>query len=139
MFNRVFSLQTYVSGVEATSQYDGLGTKESPYIVEFQRKDPNNPFHWTQRRKWLITSIVTMSVFVVTLTSSAPASSSQELIPDFNISRTAFTLSISLFVLGFAIGPAFWGPMVRVCLSWIQVFFIFLLRMHETSGTIEPS
>ncbi|KAH8173728.1 major facilitator superfamily protein [Sarocladium implicatum] len=102
--------------------FDGCGTVEDPYVVEFKRDDPNNPFNWSQPRKWVITSVVTLSVFVVTLTSSAPASSSKELIPDLDLTRTEFTLSISLFVLGFAIGPAFWGPMSELYgrkLQWI--------------------
>nr|WGG62599.1 SorD [Stagonospora sp.] len=97
--------------VEKTHDYNGSGTEDDPFVVEFQKDDPSNPMNWSQTRKWFITAIVTLSVFIVTMTSSAPSSSSQELTPEFNLSRIEFTLSISLFVLGFAIGPAFWGPM----------------------------
>jgi hypothetical protein len=102
--------------VEKTHIYDGSGTEDDPFVVEFQRDDESNPMNWSQARKWFITAIVTMSVFIVTMASSAPSSTSRELTPEFNLSRIEFTLSISLFVLGFAIGPAFWGPMVRASL-----------------------
>ncbi|KAK8122660.1 MFS transporter [Apiospora sp. TS-2023a] len=97
--------------VEKSHLYDGQGTEENPFVVEFQKDDPSNPMNWSQLRKWFITAIVTMSVFIVTLTSSAYSSSAQERIPEFNISRTVFILGVSLFVLGFAIGPAVWGPL----------------------------
>lgn len=98
--------------VEKSRLYDGNGTEQDPFIVKFQRDDPSNPMNWSQFRKWSITAILTVSVFIVTLTSSAPSSSAQELIPEYNISCVLFILGVSLFVLGFAIGPAFWGPLV---------------------------
>jgi hypothetical protein len=124
---------TRTGDVERTHNYDGSGTEEDPFVVEFQKDNLGNPMNWSQSRKWLITAIVTMSVFIVTMTSSAPSSSSRELIPDFNISRIEFTLSISLFVLGFAIGPAFWGPMVRVW-SFLSLALLFSSSFHPGSA-----
>ncbi|KAK5791523.1 hypothetical protein VI817_006832 [Penicillium citrinum] len=98
--------------VEKTPFYDGHGTEEDPFVVEFQKDDPGNPMNWGSFRKWFITSIVTTSVFAVTLTSSAYAVSANEVFEDFpKISSEIFTLGLSLFVLGFAIGPALWGPL----------------------------
>ncbi|GFF92859.1 MFS multidrug transporter, putative [Aspergillus udagawae] len=98
--------------VQQTHIYDGQGTQEDPFIVEFQKDDPGNPMNWSQLRKWFITAIVTVSVFAITFTSSAYSASANELIPDFNISTEVFTVGLSLFVLGFAIGPAVWGPLM---------------------------
>ncbi|GFF48458.1 MFS multidrug transporter, putative [Aspergillus udagawae] len=98
--------------VQQTHIYDGQGTQEDPFIVEFQKDDPGNPMNWSQLRKWFITAIVTFSVFAITFTSSAYSTSANELIPDFNISTEVFTVGLSLFVLGFAIGPAVWGPLM---------------------------
>jgi hypothetical protein len=120
---------TRFGNIEKSHTYDGSGTEEDPFVVEFQRDDPSNPMNWSQSRKWFITSIVTMSVFIVTMTSSAPSSTSRELTPNFNISRIEFTLTISLFILGFAIGPAFWGPMVRALL------FLNLALLSSSSFT----
>lgn len=72
--------------------------------------------NWSQFRKWFITAIVTFSVFAITFTSSAYSASAAELIPDFSISTEVFTVGLSLFVLGFAIGPAVWGPLVSSAL-----------------------
>ena len=97
--------------------YRGSGTLGDPFIVEFLPNDPLNPMNWSLARKWLYTVIVTLSVFVVTLTSSAYAASANEVIAEFNISKEVFSVGVSLFVLGFAIGPAVWAPLVRRLLS----------------------
>lgn len=97
---------------EKNHTYDGQGTEEDPYVVEFQKDDPHNPMNWSQFRKWLITTIVTLSVFAVTLTSSVYAGSANEVIADFDISAEVFIVGVSLFVLGFAIGPVVWAPLV---------------------------
>ncbi|EAW16944.1 MFS transporter [Aspergillus fischeri NRRL 181] len=86
--------------VKQSPIYDGQGTEEDPFIVEFQKDDPGNPMNWSQFRKWFITAIVTFSVFAITFTSSAYSASANELIPDFSMSTEVFTVGLSLFVLG---------------------------------------
>lgn len=102
------------SNVEKQYLYNGQGTPEDPFIVEFQKDDPENPMNWSPLRKWFITAIVTWSVFAVTFTSSADSESSNEVISEFNISTEVFIAGVSIFVLGFAIGPAVWGPLVSI-------------------------
>ncbi|PLB51375.1 putative MFS transporter [Aspergillus steynii IBT 23096] len=101
--------------IEKTHVYNGLGTAEDPFLVEFRADDAGNPMNWSRSRKWTITAIVTVSVFAVTFTSSAYSVSSSEIMQEFNVSSEVSTLGLSLFVLGFAIGPALWGPLVSSC------------------------
>lgn len=98
--------------VEKTPVYNGHGTEEDPFVVEFQKDDPGNPINWGFIRKWAITFIATISVFTVTLTSSAYSVSANEVSGDIvDIDSEVFTLGLSLFILGFAVGPALWGPL----------------------------
>ncbi|KXG47594.1 Major facilitator superfamily domain, general substrate transporter [Penicillium griseofulvum] len=97
--------------VEKSHTYDGSGTEDDPFVVEFQKDDPSNPMNWGQFRKWFIAAIATSSVFAVTFTSSAYSVSANEVFQDFDISTEVFIVGLSLFVLGFAIGPAVWGPL----------------------------
>lgn len=103
--------------VEKKHIYEGHGTEEDPFVVEFQKDDPSNPMNWSSFRKWSVTTIATFSVFAVTLTSSAYSVSANEVFQSFDVSTEVFTLGLSLFVLGFAIGPAVWGPLVRKSIS----------------------
>lgn len=100
--------------IETTHAYDGLGTMGNPFVVEFHEGDSGNPMNWSSFRKWGIAAIVTLSVFAVTFTSSAYSQSSIELMQDLNMGSEIFILGLSLFVLGFAIGPALWGPLVGI-------------------------
>ncbi|RDW57591.1 hypothetical protein BP6252_13673 [Coleophoma cylindrospora] len=91
--------------------YHGSGTAADPFVVEFLPDDHRNPMNFARPRKWLITSIGIMSVFAITLTSSAYASSATEIRAEFNCSGELFALGVSLYVLGFAVGPALWAPL----------------------------
>lgn len=62
-------------------------------------------------RKWLLTSVVTLSILAITLTSSAYSGSSRLLIAEFDVSSEVYSLGVSFFVLGFAVGPALWAPL----------------------------
>jgi MFS family permease len=89
----------------------GTGIPEDPYLVRLTCGDPRNPMNYTLRKKWAITSLVTTSVFAVTMTSSAYSGSSHEIQEVFAISSEVSTLGVALFVLGFAIGPCLWAPL----------------------------
>lgn len=105
-----------------SSPYHGSGTALDPFVVEFGVGDPRNPMNFSAARKWMITSVVTLSVFAVTLTSSAYSGSADQIREEFNSSREVFALGISLYVLGFAVGPALWAPLSE--LYGRQVLFI---------------
>ncbi|KAL7921466.1 major facilitator superfamily domain-containing protein [Trichoderma austrokoningii] len=94
-----------------SKNYSGEGTDSNPYIVEFQFEDPGNAMNFSPAKKWFIIFIVTLSVFSVTLTSSAYSGSATEVVKQFHCSSEIFALGISLYVLGFAIGPALWAPL----------------------------
>ena len=94
--------------------YDGSGTVEDPFVVRFLEKDPGNPMTWTDAKKWGITAVVSVATLAVTLVSSAYTGGIDKLIAEFHISITVATLGISLFVLGFAIGPLIWAPLSEV-------------------------
>lgn len=36
-------------------QYEGEGTLESPYIVDWNINDPENPYNWPRTRRWALT------------------------------------------------------------------------------------
>lgn len=45
-----------------TSKYPGGGTPEDPYVVDWHIGDPENPFNWSTRRKWIITLQVAVPI-----------------------------------------------------------------------------
>ena len=45
-------IQEYDKGHD---KYTGRGTREDPFIVDWDDHDPENPINWTKGRRWLIT------------------------------------------------------------------------------------
>ncbi|KAJ5287136.1 hypothetical protein N7478_002822 [Penicillium angulare] len=91
--------------------YSGKGTDNDPYIIDFLDNDPQDGMNFSNGRKWAITVAQSMSTFVVTFSSSVYASGIEGVVARFNVSEEVATLGLSLFVLGFAVGPLIWAPM----------------------------
>jgi hypothetical protein len=52
-------------------EYEGAGTEEDPYAVEWINNDPRNPMEWPKTKKWIMALAVANSVLVVSFCSSA--------------------------------------------------------------------
>ncbi|EST09673.1 Major facilitator superfamily [Kalmanozyma brasiliensis GHG001] len=96
-------------------RYQGSGTREDPYLVEWLPKDAENPQTWSQVYKWTQTIQVAIATLSVALASSAYSGAVASIHEQFHPSRDIIvTLGVSLFVLGFAFGPLFWAPFSEV-------------------------
>ncbi|TIA01842.1 MFS multidrug transporter [Aureobasidium pullulans] len=74
--------------------------------------DPENPKNWGKGRKWAATLVVSSFTFISPVSSSMVAPAIGVISSDFNITSTAEQqLVLSIFVLAYAIGPLFLGPM----------------------------
>ncbi len=91
--------------------YDGEGTKESPFIVSWLDSDPRNPYNWSVTKRALITCCISASSLAASLSSSAYTGSSRQVERHFHVGTEVATLGLSLFVLGFAVGPILFAPL----------------------------
>ncbi|EEP79877.1 hypothetical protein UREG_04723 [Uncinocarpus reesii 1704] len=91
--------------------YRGSGTEDDPYVVEWIPNDPRNPLLFSNAKKWSITMLVAMATLAVALISSAYTGGANQIMQEFNVGTEVMILGVSLFVLGFAIGPLLWAPM----------------------------
>ncbi|KAJ5961201.1 uncharacterized protein N7479_008351 [Penicillium vulpinum] len=102
--------------------YPGSGTQEDPYAVTWIPEDPRNPMNFSETKKWSLTMLVAVATLAVSLVSSAYTGGLKEILVQFNISQEVGTLGVSLFVLGFAIGPLLWAPLSE--LFGRQILFV---------------
>lgn len=102
--------------------YKGNGTESDPYLVEFIPNDPRNPMDFPKWKKWVITLIVAFATLAVAFVSAAYTGSIAQVLAEFGSSEEVGTLGVSLFVLGFAIGPLLWAPFSE--LYGRQILFI---------------
>ncbi|KAK2751167.1 MFS siderochrome iron transporter 1 [Myotisia sp. PD_48] len=91
--------------------YPGSGTEHDPYIINWIPNDPRNPLLYSPVKKWAITLVVSIATLAVALISSAYTGGANQIAQEFKASSELVTLGVSLFVLGFAIGPLVWAPM----------------------------
>ncbi|RKK84993.1 putative MFS-type transporter [Fusarium oxysporum] len=94
--------------------YQGSGTEQDPFVVQWIPHDPRNPQQWSDSKKWFITAAVATATLTVSLVSSAYTGGMKQIIRDFHLSEEVATLGISLFVLGFALGPLLWAPLSEI-------------------------
>jgi hypothetical protein len=103
--------QTHVTPEVLNWPYKGSGTEKDPYVVEYIENDRRNPMLFTKTKKWSITMLVAVATLAVAFCSSGLSGGIEGVITGFGVSQEIATLAISLFVLGFAIGPLIWAPM----------------------------
>ncbi|KAK4608916.1 Efflux pump vrtL [Fulvia fulva] len=74
--------------------------------------DPANPKNWANRRRWLATITVSLFTFIAPVSSSMIAPGLRNVQADLHIqSDLEVEMGMSIFILGFAIGPLFLGPL----------------------------
>ncbi|PSN67655.1 MFS general substrate transporter [Corynespora cassiicola Philippines] len=108
--------------------YEGSGTQEDPYLVSWIPNDPRNPMGWSPFVRWSCMGLAALATMAVTLVSSAYSGSIVEVNTEFGVSSEVGTLGISLFVLGFAVGPLIWAPLSELYgrqLVYIATFAAF--------------
>ncbi|GAA5887424.1 hypothetical protein JCM6882_002524 [Rhodosporidiobolus microsporus] len=99
----------------AAPMYEGEGTEEKPFVVKWLPDDAENPQNWKNRTKWLVTANAAMSTLCVAFASSVYSGGVRDFLVYFgeknsNVDTEIITLGVSLFVLGFAVGPLLWAP-----------------------------
>ncbi|KAF9451214.1 MFS general substrate transporter [Macrolepiota fuliginosa MF-IS2] len=114
--------------------YPGSGTPEDPYIVDWDLNDPEDPYNWSKTRRWFITAQLALTTFTVSFGSSAYSGGLQDITRALNISDEIAILGISLYVLGFALGPLFFAPLGEmfgrriIFLMTLSVYTLFQLQ-----------
>ncbi|GES59292.1 MFS multidrug transporter [Aspergillus terreus] len=115
--------------------YPGSGTDEDPYVVTWIPEDPRNPMLFRPLKKWFITMVMAIATLAVALVSSAYTGGVAEIEEQFNIGSEVATLGVSLFVLGFAIGPLLWAPLSEMFGRQVIFFFTYLALTAFNCGS----
>ncbi|PVI06483.1 MFS general substrate transporter [Periconia macrospinosa] len=77
--------------------------------------DPENPKNWSMRRKWAACFIISSFTFVSPVSSSIISPALVSISEEFNLKdRVLAQLTLSIFVLAYAIGPLFLGPLSEI-------------------------
>jgi hypothetical protein len=98
---------------ELEAEVKTKGQEEDPVILVHWEgdDDPENPQNFGFYYKIYITVLGAIIILNSTFTSSAPTGIIESQIAYFGFSQEVATLTISLWVAGYCLGPLIWGPL----------------------------
>ena len=108
---RPLLLHTRLDDDVCNHKYSGNGRDDDPYIVDYLHNDREDAMNFSKGRKWTLTVLQSLSTFALTFASSVYAGGIGGVMERFDVSKEVATLGLSLFVLGFALGPLIWAPL----------------------------
>ncbi|KAI1764275.1 MFS general substrate transporter [Hypoxylon sp. FL1150] len=90
--------------------------ENDPNVVDWDGPDdPQNPMNWTDKKKWLNISILSIMTIVTPLGSSMFAPGIPGIMVQFHeTSSTVATFLLSVYILGFAFGPLLIAPLSEI-------------------------
>ncbi|KID95996.1 Major facilitator superfamily domain, general substrate transporter, partial [Metarhizium majus ARSEF 297] len=132
--------------VQSTDSHNTLPVPHtnSDGFVDFGPCDPGDPRNWSKSRKWYITLCTSLLAMVGNLASSIPSGSLKHISRDFHISEGVAALTVTLFLLGYCLGPfifaplsEFYGrrPIFRISFSFF-VLFSLVCAFATNFGTL---
>lgn len=131
---RIVASHSLVTPAVLQHHYIGAGTPEDPYVVEFIPNDKRNPMGFPMWKKWAITLLIAFPTLAVALVSSAYTGGIAQMQEQFGASIEVVTLGVSLFVLGFGLGPLVWAPLSEVYGRQILFFITYGILTAFNAG-----
>ncbi|KAK3335825.1 major facilitator superfamily domain-containing protein [Cercophora scortea] len=89
-------------------------TERNYKLVTFTENDPENPKNWSKAYKWYCTMVVAVTCFVVAFCSSVITADVAGVAKEFGISAELALVPITVFVVGFGVGPMVFAPLSEV-------------------------
>ncbi|KAI1087739.1 benomyl/methotrexate resistance protein [Rostrohypoxylon terebratum] len=88
---------------------------QDTYLVQwYGPDDPENPQNWTERWKLLVASLMCILNFSFYIASSIYVPGIPSIMEEFGSSEIVATLGLSLFTIGYGLGPMLWSPMSEI-------------------------
>ncbi|KAK7749686.1 hypothetical protein SLS53_000265 [Cytospora paraplurivora] len=134
----------FLSEEEALYRARQFPDEEQPIYLAYSRDNKDNPRNWPRWKKWYITCFVSMLNVLTCLCAGGYSSGENDLVSTFNVSSEVGTLGLSLYILGFAIGPLIFAPLSEFygrnpvyTISWfLLVLFQIPLALAPNIGTV---
>ncbi|KAJ5819584.1 hypothetical protein N7474_005175 [Penicillium riverlandense] len=93
----------------------GRSAQDPKLVTWIGPDDPDNPKNWPNKKKWAATITVSCFTFISPVTSSMIAPALQSMASDLHITDQVLSqLTLSVFVLAYAVGPLFLGPLSEI-------------------------
>ncbi|KMP03795.1 vitamin B6 transporter bsu1 [Coccidioides immitis RMSCC 2394] len=112
----------------------GMATEQ--IIVKFEPGDKDNPHNWSMTWRLVISGIYILLSLNSTLGSSMPAGAIKVIAEGLNVTnKYQLVLPISVFLIGYIVGPLFLAPLSEVYGRRPLLLWTFVLYLFFTLGT----
>ncbi|KAJ5301854.1 hypothetical protein PENANT_c002G10957 [Penicillium antarcticum] len=114
-------------------------TKDGAILVDwYYTDDAENPHNWSNKKRALITTLICLYTFVVYTTSAIYTSSTEGIMREFGVNTVLATLGLSLYVLGYGVGPLVFSPLSEIPVIgrnpvYIVTMFLFVIISIPTA------
>ncbi|KAJ5611092.1 hypothetical protein N7510_007811 [Penicillium lagena] len=105
-----------ISALRRTPRTEGKEQRalDPDYLVKFDQDDPANPQNWPVLYKCWITFQLGMLALVGSLASSITTPADDTIARYIGVNSEAAVLDVSLYLLGFVLGPILWAPISEI-------------------------
>ncbi|KAL9042422.1 MAG: hypothetical protein Q9180_000613 [Flavoplaca navasiana] len=114
-------------------------SKDGTILVDwYSTDDPANPQNWSSWKKVFVAFQLCLYTFAIYLASAIYTPSEPGVMIRFGVGSTAAALGLSMYVLGYGIGPLLWSPMSEIPVigrnpPYIATFAIFVILCLPTA------
>ncbi|KAJ5303882.1 NADP transhydrogenase beta subunit [Penicillium atrosanguineum] len=141
---REYTNETRAGEIIKTVKSNATGKMEDWKLVTFHLDDPENPKNWSKAYKWYCTMVVAFTCFVVAFCSSVITAGLTGPVEAFHVSREVSFVVVSVFVIGFGVGPMVFAPLseiigrrpVYAVTLFIAVIFVIPCAVSKNIGTL---
>ncbi|PWY92140.1 MFS multidrug transporter [Aspergillus heteromorphus CBS 117.55] len=106
-----YTMETITGEIMKPVRSTSTGRIKDWKLVTFSIEDPENPKNWSKAFKWYCTMIVAFTCFTVTFSSSVITADIEGPMETFGVSREVSFLVVTVFVIGFGVGPMVFAPL----------------------------
>ncbi|OQV09709.1 hypothetical protein CLAIMM_13801 [Cladophialophora immunda] len=85
-----------------------------PNLVVWDRDDPENPMNWSTAKKVFILTQLAFLALAASLGSSIISPAESDISKEVGVGDEVVALVVSLYIVGFALGPILWAPVSEV-------------------------
>lgn len=114
-----------------------------PFLVDWNGEDdPEKPINWSGAKKTVTTLEVMFYTFCTYGGSSIYTPGQLDIQDQFGVGHVAGTLTLSLFILGYSLGPLLFSPLSEVSTigrNHIYVFTLFFFMILQVGIALTPS
>lgn len=110
----------------------GVPQQKDPFLVEYTGPDdPERPVNWPLSKKAIVAFQVQLLTCVTYMGTAIYTPGQEEIQKAFGVGHVVATLNLSMYILGFGLGPMFFSPLSEFAIFGRQQLYIITLFLFS--------